>query len=829
MSNAAAEPEPSSFDALGIQHFYYLLLEELHQRAGLLQAQARHTGIVASFLAAERVAGAGSSISAVARAATAVEEHLATIAEALRLDLTTLAVSTRPPPFQQILDHRIEYLAALTNTLGYQRTLQRALAAELDSLPPDYARPAAIHGLEQFEILKATNDVAFCYGRLMLEVARRSVLQHSELQFAQDNIILTFEPLPFPRQRDYVPFPPDTQDNLYVFVRLPVWYCYMPRYHPNIAHEFAHAVIHRCSAARNSVAYQHRRLMTMYGEALDEAIRCTATPDVTEVFANLGTSMLEELLADLLALRVAGPAYILSLAVATIGAKRLSTDQHLSTPMRVRLRLLLASHERLAAERPSPTWRKILAIVNEDIEAYDEHGRQQGHHAKLRYQRALHDISRRFLDEVHDLWRLGTYSGESPDGPAAEPSASNHFHAFLSSLRQLPQYAGLRIPFETPEIVEYLAEGRLEHASGIIWLLYFANATGPLRDHSDPFVPEGRIFHEWHRYALSGLPAKQADMLQPTVGSSGTAESKTNLGQYWEFLFHQVLWSPKGTDPARGDHPFKLMREALEHELRLVHECDAPTGTVFSVFGLYDFLTVRQRFEAKRFLDWPPASRLPYPYFPHRHIAQEVLEHRSSDGISFVSTLSHPSKPGDLLAVSLLKFRSGVGRNDMLARALAAESVQCVGVLLSLGWEDLVVIWRLQRPSDAEALTRHFAVQAGTGILDRTVTQLLVVPGPAPPLAEGHSGDLRTPGRLHIRMRATRDRELAAVERAINERTIFKVQAYCSGRYDLLCSLEATDVGELNRALDDLDMLTGEGFLVESETSFLAGVGGGDS
>jgi hypothetical protein len=832
MPVADTDSGQSATEDFGIQHFYYLLIEELYQRTSLLQAQARHATLVASFLAQERLAGAGSSIAAIAHAASVVEDRLTEIAAALLLELADLSQPRQPPPFPTILAHRVELLAELTSTLGYQRTLQRALAAELDSLPPDYARPAAIHGLEQFEILTATNDVATRYGKLLLDVARQTVLNNSNVQFERDNIILAFEPLPFPRQRDYVPVPPESPDSICVFARLPVWYCYMPRYHPNIAHELAHAVMHRCLTAQNSHAHKHRRLMVKYSAAVDEAVRLTATPDVTQVFANIGASMLLEFAADLLALRVAGPAYILSLAVAILGAKPLSTDQHLSTPMRVRLRLLLEGHETFAAGGESSTWDRILAVIRQDIDAYDELAAQEGHHGKLRYQRVIHDISRAFLDEMHDLWRLGVYSRDADCGAETDTPA-RAFRSFLRSLPKLPQYSDLAIPLDAPEMVDYLKRPRLEHGPGIAWLLYFANVTrarqGPLK----PFVPEGRIFHEWHRCTASGSPAGRSDRQQPSPASTLRCAAEPELGQYYELLFHQVLWSSR-REGATEPYPFKRMRTALQSELDAVVGRDKAAGSLFSVFGLYDFLTVRQRFEAKRFVDWPPGPRLPFPCYPHRHIAQEIIAHTLPNGRRFTSALGQALQPGQALAVSLIKFENGVGRLEMLSRVLDSASVECTALLLSLGWEDLVAIWSLRDLADVAALHKLFARQAGEGGLERTLTQILVVPA-TQSLArevvkhENRASDSAAVVRFQIHVRAARGRKLCAVEEAICTRTCFHIEAYSSGRFDLLCSLDAADCGDLTLALDDLEMLTGEGLVAESETTCHIGRGRGDS
>lgn len=815
------DKSPSRMPPLKIRHLYFLLFDDLRNRVNLLLAQTRHAYLVSNYITAAELA----SLDDLAFSSRHAEAHLLRLLEAVDSSCVGLA-KLGDEPHLGYIDERTKHLQGIFKQLGRLRTIQRTLAQELDAIPLEYSRPAAFHGLEQFEILEAVTDTARCYVHSLAHYGAK-LRPDLGLALQQRPILIniSYEQLPSPRHKAS---PPSREDpTLSIFARLPIWYAYMPRYLPNIAHEVAHPIADLASELGPESPY--KTSLHTCALALQELFRRFAGPDFLKHIGNLENIILRETLADLLALRVGGPAYILSLAHTAWGIVPLSTKVRIDHPLSVRLRVLIKAASRLFPAL-GDSWKQIFALLEHELARYQLHLAQS---PKWHYHEILRGILSHFTEEMVEVWGL-----LEPPPVQRRPVVTESYLRFIASQFCLPQFEGFHSPVELAEVGDCIARGGVEAAPNVIWLTQFLNSEKQDLSGSK-YVPEGRIFHEWHRLVHAVSPARAIEALSP----SSLRQALPELGEYFEVLFWEVLWGRTERVDA-----FSRMRSSIQGTLDTIAHGHVGRANalgvghgVYSILGLYDIVTIRSAFQAKRFDSrWPvrppllskdPDTRqdehAPFPFFTHRHIGQLLK------GWTF---MGHSSGAHDqilaseaLLACTQVRFKENPTLGEMLAMVeqrlwpSAPSTARLVGILSSLGWEHLLLFWQLPRVGALNEVLSQFLAGSGDAFV-RTISQLFLPSSMAPILpVPSRRRVAPTPSeclRLSIHARAARPERWAAAVRRFRDLLVpFGGEASpCFGREDIIATVDASDVEDLCHLTGVLQQLTHEGLVTETST-----------
>lgn len=782
-----------------LNDLYFLLFEELEQRFALLFGQARHLHLVSKYLVFQGHAGTSSAPISILDSAKSVETFIKESRAGLAEQMDKL-LSISSDQLGAVLESRHKYLIELAKQASHVKILQRALAAELDSITPEYSRPTVFHGLEQFDIIRATSDLAYSYCTAIHRQGKSAGIFDRQLEIQRNNIVISYEPIMSPRQKSY-----STQDQLHINARLPFWYAYMPRYQPNIAHEVAHPFIREAErySRRDHVSLNmYRKAMVENVAALGVLTREAFKFDLSIVFENFEQSVLEECLADLLALFASGPSYIMTLAVSTIGSTALSAPQKLSVPMAVRLDALLTAARRMYGDFDDK-WDFVSATVRADLDLYRNWCKEEAP-SKLRYQELMLEIVGEFFERMHELWGLGERQDEQPP---LDPACGQKIRDYLGTIADLAEYRDTDLTVPVDSMEDYFEKPSFRDAPSAVWLTYFANldmAKKP-RHARTPYIPEGRIFHAWHRITepVDGGPESCAGARSPDIS--------LEFGQWWEMTFLEVVWTnAQGESAERFDGLFDKLTAALE-------ETDQGSGDRFAqayhTFGLFDFMTLRATYEAKRQQDtWPPVDDIGAAYFPRRHIMNEIVS-LSGSGYEYSKSAAATLAEMSMFAVTQLKIKNEECPFQALIKVLdnADDACEIVGIFQSLGWEDFVLVWRLNRLSELGSLARHLSRDGIRSRMVRSITQVA--------LSGNRKGDERDaePLSMLTQIRIHPGKRLEDVEVCLERSELDRGL----GRYDVQAKTKLHSESELRDMLEKLEELAADGLVVETESSFL--------
>lgn len=582
---------------------YAQFFTEASQRASLLRTQARHARLTARYI---RMTGESNRLHVVEEITLDREASLLQLLREIHQNAEDLlgGADEGLSTWSKVVGYRIRYNDVITKALTHLRQVERLVTQGASGLPVDVKPPAIYHGIKQNDFLLTTSDTSQHYYRSLAGYANRRVLSGQPLKSVDRDVLIAHNHLPFPRHRSYVSGSSVTSTvspDRITIARIPIWYGYLSRLHPNIAHEMAHPVVAAAveSTAESARGFQECR--AQFAKAIADLIQMGIGPGRVLGFSNLEQIILDECHCDILSLRIAGPACLASMAVSIAGLRELSNTQALEPPLSVRLAVLIRLMRRWYPMERFPLWYDFADSLEQYLAHYYAWLRAHEGDSKASYQECLTGLVEDYADKVIDLWDL---NAPLEDG-AATDDLVDAFTAYVDGQLRLPEFEGVHSTTKTRDFVETIRSlSPLAVGPNMIWLLYIANS-GLLR-RSPGHLPEGRIFHEWNRLVTDGARIKACEDTERVASLTAV---KFEFGTFWEFLFFSVLWPS-----ARHSNQPNVPRPDLQEFVRSVtRSSDFPTlasnetlDGQFSVVGGFDILTMRKGYQAKVVIsDWP--------------------------------------------------------------------------------------------------------------------------------------------------------------------------------------------------------------------------------
>lgn len=828
--------------------FYAQLYAEPYQRASLLLTQARCARMAARCIV---LTGESTRLHTVDEIARQCEDELEELlCDGILEDLDRMAHEPESLGFwQQVIEHRVRYNTVIQETVTKLRQLERLVSQESAAVHVDVTPPTIYHGIKQQDFLLTTRDVATHYYQVLIDYANRSVLQNNPLRRDASDVLIAHSYLLFPRQRSFWHTSGGVTRNI-VIARMPIWYGYLARFHPNIAHEMAHAVVRAAVESNTESAGVFRTLRSAFRDAITALLKRVTGAGGSLGISNLEEILLDECLCDVMALRVSGPAFLASLMVSVAGLRDLSSEQELELPLSVRVAVLLQFLSRWYPDSSFPAWAEFAQSVERHLELYTQWHNENEAHAKANYQQILTELLTGYIEKSVKLWGL--------DQPLEQSNSERHLEPikkYIDSQLTLKEFDGVSSPTslrdfeETLKVLTPLAVG-----PNLIWMFYIINSEALRR--APGGLPEGRIFHEWNRIVaeathdqgrggvLSSLPPTPHD----ESGSKGLSRAPFSMqvafGTYWELLFLNIQWPSTRSELLQnagqlqdfvrsvvaGTIPPKADKSKAAKIKKKSKKEDAVVGK-FSVVGGFDIATFRQSFKAKEAGEgWPPVHTR-YAYFMHRHLLQEVTSVVTRDR-TWTSRIAGELNAKDLLACTQVKYPGGTTFETMLGHVLSWQSNgnELIGIFRSLHWDDLILVTKVTDLANLHVFNSWRGDASPTTIPLRTNTQLLLpvdssVGGPevSAETAAAKSticlsvhGRIASPDRFGVIREALRGIGLSSH----NEPEVL----LCLGQDDMIVRIEVATVEDLNHVLQTLYRLKSCGDLISTTTRVITDV-----
>lgn len=536
-------------------------------------------------------------------------------------------------------------------------------------------------------------------------------------------------------------------------VSVPIWLLYYPRYLPTICHELAHPA---------ALAMSKHQDLAGARLALNHAV--TAIVDerlgtgVADRHPNFASTLGRELVTDLLSLRVAGPAYAYAWYASALGRGPIGDRVRVSLPTWVRLQLL---SERVR-ERATDT---VRTAMEQDCELYSELLVRRGYREKLAYQESLLDPCRSWMEEVSNL--LGLHQGNT-----APEDWSAMVREVFEAVAKLDQYSASDL-LRGVDPAQTWHRDAARSTPALLFEVHLREALDPSCDQGVT-RPEGRVFHALH------------DRWR------GWRE-----GQYFEWL-----WIKRIDRSAAG--PFLRRWRAAVPDRATVH--------LGAVIGKYDFVALRERFQARTYDDYPPLGH-EGAYHARRQIAvQMVRSPREGDEFADAFAGSAP------LLVAELRLHAETDASGVLDTFFDAPptGVRPISAFRSLGSDDLLLVGAL---TDLVAVRTFVRWSASQRCKSNTC---IVLPEARAPEARRRSTSAPIAEVISfLRFAATPDREVWARVRKAAAKAGSEPVLRVLGDDDVEIRVPIRDVGDLARIVRMADVL----LRIDSVTSFDARIG----
>ncbi|MDC3378729.1 hypothetical protein OAX78_00420 [Planctomycetota bacterium] len=478
------------------------------------------------------------------------------------------------------------------------------------------------------------------------------------------------------------------QERPSIFASLPFWYAVKHRHISTLAHETVLGTIHALPEAHHGL---------LYGWAWDisELLRRTLPtplrrePAFVTSAVQLGAGFASKLLADIVAYRIAGPAFLYSLYFLATGVRGVDPKRvdWKELPLTTRFGVLLRLHEEDMSQIASSQggagcgrWTRALERITDGLrarEAQFQSAYPKADYPQRQFEEELTAMALRMVDDTRAAgfpWR--TDRKRSRSHKRIPRDAWGDVVTVMSGLSEGKEWKSTYGAYELNEI----------------WGSFF-----PMCEFNVQALPTF-LWGLWHEFRAMQMQPKQ----------------HLPVGQFVQPLWQAVLrgYSPPGNHAPHEYLEVVLVRlapgtSADEFRARLAAE----TGYlqeqgyfVADLLGAWDLVFIVRGYFALLRHDVPAFDRdVTYMSEPHTAVRLKRPlppgDSRRANGEWYKCLLSAYKSGAGLLAMTQFLLRDETTLGEVIdlihAEQPGSRSLKPVLILDSLGWEDLIVFWRL--------------------------------------------------------------------------------------------------------------------------------------
>jgi len=569
-----------------LRAFCHLVARDGLGASAILQTQLRHAINLADYIAA-RTPSAQPRLKDDTRVLGVLELQ---IEHGLRKSLNTARQAVHPDTwredpieaFARFIEARADAETVERQVLENFARVTRSLRQAAYAQPTEFPPPSLFFGLEQAKIAERVDSLARVYHRELLVLANS--LGVTPRLATTSALAVSYEYIGSSNHSHTECRLHDALE-LHTQISVPLWLLYTPRYLPTLCHELAHPIAAELLGDHGCLGFALEKFRPVATRLIEQHFGRGGLRSVP----NIVPAIARELLTDVLSVRAAGPIYAVAWHANTLGRGAISPQQGLSLPTCVRLRLLT----RICGAGLT----SVLAdVLDADTRLYRGILERRRYVEKAAFQEALHDACAPLIDDMITAFS----SGRQPPPSAWATDINDAFGA----IRRIPRFTDAVVP--SAEELEILWSGSsLRSVPGVLWETHLRAAGATMEA---PMVPEGRLFHGLH----------------------------TNHRVRWvEGDYSEWLWVKRTMTAPRA-----------AFQAWWLEQTHASDPLVADVIGAYNFLSVRRRFDARSFDNYPPAAG-----DHHFHAARQILvEVRRADA-PFEDVLGDAFRVAPLLVI----------------------------------------------------------------------------------------------------------------------------------------------------------------------------------
>ncbi len=535
----------------------------------------------------------------------------------------------------------------------------------------EFPPPSLFFGLEQAKIAERVDSLAHGYHAELLTLA--SSLGAKPRLAMSSTLAVSYEYIGSSNHCHTEYLHGDDRLELHTQISVPLWLLYTPRYLPTICHELAHPIAAELLADHGPLGSALVKFRPLATQLIEQHFGRGGLRSIP----NIVPAIARELLTDVLSVRAAGPSYAVAWHASTLGRGALSPRQSLSLPTCVRLRIL-------ARVTDATLTGSLAEVLDADTHLYRAILERRRYVEKASFQEALHDVCAAFVDELT--------RAIPPAVQSSPPEWASDIQDIFAGIRRIPRFRDTPVP-PSEDLGALWSGGLLRSVPGLLWQTHLDTASATL----DTSVPEGRVFHALHTQRMS----------------------RWVEGDYSEWLWIKRMMSRPRTE----FHAWWLDQTRDSRPL------------VADVIGAYNFLSVRQRFNARSFKDYPPVAG-----DHHFHAARQILVELRRRDAPFDDVLAEVFHTSPLLVIEI-HIPPSIGQDPEAFLDLATAErpgLHTIAAFKALGTGDYVLVMHVRDMSVVPGALADFKRNAPE---IRTLTNVLLPPGvTASPEAREASG-----------------------------------------------------------------------------------------
>ena len=282
---------------------------------------------------------------------------------------------------ERILDvfaHRSEVMRVLDRVVERTRLCRKALSERIETLRPHVSVPSRFFRKEAKRNLIIIDNISRVYANYVEDFSKKFIFADPECTPELKQVLL-FDHCNATQVQYYTPHTNngDQSATSHILLRGPVWLGEIPRYVPVLCHETSHAVLdyvtRQSAECPGLLSSEFKQLINSLRNRLTIVHFNSRYGFPEGHFHNQIDVMINEMLADILALIIAGPAYLFALIFSAIHG--VSVNQFVSTaqelPVFVRIALIKDIAEQLfPLDSRSAKWVHALEYI---LDAYKKH------------------------------------------------------------------------------------------------------------------------------------------------------------------------------------------------------------------------------------------------------------------------------------------------------------------------------------------------------------------------------------------------------------------------------------------------------------------------